>query len=87
MPSTRHTKETSNIQYMPKAKQTHAKNPTMTSTSTASVLTDDKQEKVTVEDILEEQQKAIAYLGKWNCWRRRFLSWKARSIFPKPSIL
>ena len=33
-------------------------------TSTAPVLTDDKQENVTVEDILEEQQKAIAYLKR-----------------------
>ena len=54
MPSTRHTKKTSNIQYTPKTKQTHAKKPTMTPISTAPVLTDDKQETVTVEDILEE---------------------------------
>ena len=64
MPSTRHTKNTSNIQYTPKTKQTHAKNPTMTPTSTAPVLTDDKQENVTVEGILEEQQRAIAYLKR-----------------------
>ena len=64
MPSTRHTKKTSNIQYTPKTKQTHAKNRTMTPTSTASVLTANKQEKVTVEDILEEQQRAIAYLKR-----------------------
>ena len=33
-------------------------------TSTAPILTNDKQENVTVEDILEEQQKAIAYLKR-----------------------
>ena len=32
----------------------------MTPTSTAPVSTNDKQENVTVENILEEQQKAIA---------------------------
>ena len=64
MPSTRHTKKTFNIQYTPKTKQTHAKNPTMTPISTALVLTDDKQENVTLEDILEEQQKATAYLKR-----------------------
>ena len=37
----------------------------MTSISTAPVSTDDKQENVTVvEDILEEQQKAIVYLKR-----------------------
>ena len=40
MPSTRHTKKISNIQYTSKAKQTHAKNPTTTPTSTTPVLTD-----------------------------------------------
>ena len=36
----------------------------MTSISTAPVSTDDKQENVAVEDILEEQQKAIVYLKR-----------------------
>ena len=36
----------------------------MTPTSTAPVSIDDKQTNVTVEDILEEQQKAIAYLKR-----------------------
>ena len=70
----------------PKTKQTHAKNPTMTPTSTAPVCTDDQQENVTVEDILEEQPLRTLK-GKWNRWRGRILSWKARSILLKPSIL
>ena len=36
----------------------------MTLTSTDSVSTDDKQKNVTVEDILKEQQEAIAYLKR-----------------------
>lgn len=62
MSSTRHTEKTSNVQYTPKKKRTHAKNPTMTLITTANVSTDDKQDKVTVEEILKDQQKAIAYL-------------------------
>ena len=54
MSSTRHTEKTSNVQYTPKKKRTHAKNPTMTLITTANVSTDDKQEKVTVEEILKE---------------------------------
>ena len=64
MPSIRHRKKTSNVQFTTKKKQTHTKNPTMTSISTAPVSTDDKQENVTVEDILEEQQKPIVYLKR-----------------------
>ena len=44
MPSTQHTEKTSNIQYTPRTKQTHAKNPTMTPASTAPVSTYNKQE-------------------------------------------
>ena len=44
--------------------KTHAKNPTMTPTSTAPVSTDDKQEKVNGDGILEEQQKTISYLKR-----------------------
>ena len=63
MASTRHTRKTSNIQYTPITKQSHAENPTMTPTSTAPVSADDKQNlTVTVKDILEEQQESIAYL-------------------------
>ena len=59
-----HMKKTSNIQCTPKKKQTHAKNPTMTPISTAPASTNDKQKNVIVEDSLEEQQKAIAYLKR-----------------------
>ena len=52
MPSTRHRKKTSNIQHMPKMKQSHAKNPTMTPTSSFLVSTNDKEKIVTVEYIL-----------------------------------
>lgn len=72
MSSTRHTKKTFNIRYTPKMKQTHAKNLTMTPTSTAPVSIDDKQENVTAEDILEEEQKAIAYLKR----KVELLEWK-----------
>ena len=44
--------------------KTHAKNPIMTPTSTAPVSTDDKQEKVNGDGILEEQQKTISYLKR-----------------------
>ena len=64
MSSTRHTEKTSNFQYTPNKTRTHAKNPTMTLIPTANVSTDDKQENVIVEEILKEQQKAIAYLKR-----------------------
>ena len=72
MSSTRHTKKTSNIWYTPKMKQTDAKNLTLTPTSTAPVSIDDKQENVIAEDILEEEQKAIAYLKR----QVELLEWK-----------
>ena len=45
---------------MSKTKQSHAKNPTMTPASTAPIFTNNKHKTLAVEDILEEQQKAIA---------------------------
>ena len=45
-------------------KQTYAKNPNMTPTSTAPVSTNDKQEKRNCRGHYEEQQKAISNLKR-----------------------